>query len=292
MEDGEQVPVGYHFVKCHMIFDVKSGRLKQKASYVSSGHVTEAPSAIMYSSVVSRESIRIGLLIAALNGLEVFAVDIQNAFLTIPCEEKIYTILDEEFGTHRKGKKAIVVRASYGLKSAGASFRNHLASCLGRLGFTASRGEYYKYLFVYTDDILAIGVNPKDILMKLNKYFKLEPDSIHPPDDYLGTKIKKTVLRNGASAWGQSSSQYVRNAVKNLEEWIFKEGKKLPKKADNTMSSTYKPEVDVSPDLSLEMANFYQSQVGLLRWIIEMRRLDITTEVSVEYVGGTHGGPK
>jgi hypothetical protein len=103
---------------------------------------------------------------------------------------------------HRKGKKAIVVRALYGLKLAGASFRNHLASCLGHLGFTSYRGnpdvwflpaqksngeEYYQYLFVYTDDILAIGVDPRDILMKLNKYFKLKPDSIHPPNDYLGT---------------------------------------------------------------------------------------------------------
>jgi hypothetical protein len=137
------------------------------------------------------------------------------------------------------------VRALNGLKSAGASFRNHLASCLRHLGFTSSRGdadvwfqpaqksngkEYYEYRLVYTDDILAIGVDPKDILMKLTKYLKLKPDSIHPPDDYLGTKIKKTVLPNGASSWGQSSSHYVRNAVKNLEEWMVKEGRKLPKK--------------------------------------------------------------
>jgi hypothetical protein len=109
-----------------------------------------------------------------------------------------------------------------------------------------------------------MGVYPKDILMKLTKYFKLKPDSIHPPDDYLGTKIKKTVLPNGESAWGQSSSHYVRNAVKNLEEWTVKEGRKLSKKAPTPMSSTYKSEVDVSLELSPEMANFYQSQVGQL----------------------------
>jgi hypothetical protein len=188
------------------------------------------------------------------------------------------------------------VRALYGLKLAGASFCNHLASCLGHLGFTSSRGdpdvwlrptlkasgeEYYEYMFVYTDDILAIGVDPKDILLKLNKYFKLKPDSIHPPDDYLGTKIKKTVLPNGSNAWGQSSSHYVRNAVKNLEEWINSEGMRLPKKAATPMTSTYKPELDVSAKLDPEKANFYQSQVGVLRWIIEMGRLDITTEVSM-----------
>jgi hypothetical protein len=77
MEVDEQVPVGYHFVKCHMIFSLRSGSLKQKARYVAGGHMTEAPSAITYTSVVSRESIRIGLLIATLNDLEVFAADIQ-----------------------------------------------------------------------------------------------------------------------------------------------------------------------------------------------------------------------
>jgi hypothetical protein len=51
---------------------------------------TEAPSAIKYASVVSRESIRIGLLIVALFDLEVFAADIQNAYLTSLCKEDIY----------------------------------------------------------------------------------------------------------------------------------------------------------------------------------------------------------
>ena len=104
------------------------------------------------------------------------------------------------------------------MKSAGAAFRNHFASCLGHLGFTLSRGdpdewyrpavkakngeEYYEYMFVYTDDILAIGVDPKEVLMKLNKYFKLKPDSIQPPDDYLGTKIKLTTLPNGKTSGG------------------------------------------------------------------------------------------
>jgi hypothetical protein len=79
----------------------------------------------------------------------------------------------------------------------------------------------------------------------------------------------------------QSSSRYVKNAVKNLEKWMVKEGRKLTKKAPTPMSSMYKSEVDVSPELSPEMANFYQSKVGVLRWIIEMGRLDITTEVSM-----------
>jgi hypothetical protein len=220
-----------------------------------------------------------------LNDLEVFAADIQNAYLTSPFEDKLYSILGKEFGPHRKGKKAIVVRAWYGLKSAGSSFQNHLASCLEPLGYTFSRGnpdlwigpsqrsygEYYKYFFVNTDDSLAIGVEPKDILMKLNKYFKLKPESIHPPDAYLGTKIKKTILPNGEPAWRQISSYYVRNVVNNLEDWMVKEWKKLRKEnAPTPISITYKPKVDDNPELSPDMANSTNPKlvffVGLSSW--------------------------
>jgi hypothetical protein len=43
--------------------------------------------------------------------------------------------LGPEFGSDA-GKKAFIVRALYGLKSAGASFRNHLADCMQHMGFT------------------------------------------------------------------------------------------------------------------------------------------------------------
>jgi hypothetical protein len=54
LEHSEQVPVDYQFVKCYMIFDVKARSLKWKERYVAGGHMTEAPSAITYASVVSR----------------------------------------------------------------------------------------------------------------------------------------------------------------------------------------------------------------------------------------------
>jgi hypothetical protein len=117
--------------------------------------------------------------------------------------------------------------------------------------------------------------------MKLNIYFKLKPDSMYPPDEYLDTKIKQIFLPNGALTWGQSNLHYVRNAVKKLEEWMVKEGRTFPKKAPTPLSSTYKPEADVSPELSLEMATFYPSQVGVLRLIIKIARQVIITEMSM-----------
>jgi hypothetical protein len=47
------------------------------------------------------------------------------------------------------------------------------------------------------------------------------------------------------------------------------------------MSTTYRPELDISPELSAEVANWYQSAIGVLRWAIELGRIDIVTEVSM-----------
>ena len=94
------LPIGYQQIKCHMIFDVKMGKnFRQKARLVGGGNMNEAPSSITYSSVVSRDSIRIALIITALNGLDLLACDIQNAYLTAKCREKIWTIAGPEFGS-------------------------------------------------------------------------------------------------------------------------------------------------------------------------------------------------
>ena len=88
----EDIPIGYQQIKCHMIFDVKLGEnFRRKARLVGGGHATTAPASITYSSVVSRDSGRIALTIAALNDLDILACDIQNAYLTVVCRENVWT---------------------------------------------------------------------------------------------------------------------------------------------------------------------------------------------------------
>ena len=132
--DNETPPPTFQEILCHMVYDVKMENFQRKARVVAGGHMTEVSSATMtsYASVVSsRESVRIALTLAALNDLEVKTADIENAYLTAPIGEEIWCTLDPEFGEDA-GKRAIIVRALYGLKSAGASFRNHLADCMAR----------------------------------------------------------------------------------------------------------------------------------------------------------------
>jgi hypothetical protein len=93
-----ELPPGYQQIKCHMIFDVKLGEnFRRKARYVAGGHMTKPPASITYSSVVSRESVRIMLLIAALNDIEILSADIQNAYLHAPCRERIWVRAGPEF---------------------------------------------------------------------------------------------------------------------------------------------------------------------------------------------------
>jgi hypothetical protein len=161
-----------------MIFDVKMEDFQQKARLVAGGHRTEAPATITYASVVSRETVRLALTIASLNDLEVKVGDVLNAYITAPVKEKVWTILGPEFG-HYSGRSAIIVHASYGLKSAGAAFQAHLASFMRQMGYTSfkanpdlwlkavTRSEdnvhYYAYILCYVDDILCIHHDPMSV---------------------------------------------------------------------------------------------------------------------------------
>ena len=125
----------------HIPFDVKMGEIfRHDTRFVTVGHTTETPTSLTYSSVVSRDSVRIILLTAALNGLQVMACDIQNAYLTANCREKIWTYAGPEFGSER-GQPMIIRKAIYGLKSSGAAFRAHLAETLHGIGFKPTKAD-------------------------------------------------------------------------------------------------------------------------------------------------------
>lgn len=47
------------------------------------------------------------------------------------------------------------------------------------------------------------------------------------------------------------------------------------------MTTGYQPEVDFSPECDEKEVKLYMSLIGILRWILEMGRIDIAVEVSV-----------
>jgi hypothetical protein len=249
-----------------MIFDVKMEDFRRKASFVAGGHTTDTPHAMTYASVMSSESVRVTLTLATLNDLDVKMADIDNSNLTAPITEKFWTVLGPEFGDDA-GKRALIVRALYGLKSAGADFRNHLDECMKHLGWHPCRADrylcmkaetrpddgvlYLDYIMIYVDDILYVHHDPGAPLEKLDEYFKMNEGSIQVPTFYLGAKLKKTVLPNGVVAWGMSSSKYVQSTVQNVKEYLaaLPGDQKIMKKASGPFAGGFNPELDESPDL-------------------------------------------
>jgi hypothetical protein len=144
--------------------------------------------------------------------------------------------------------------------------------------------EYYAYVLLYVDDVLVVHHDAEDVLLRLDKkYFKMKPGSIGDPDVYLGATIKQMRLANGVMAWASSPSKYVRASVDTVTKYLTNLGDErwsMPKKASNPFPGDYEPEMDTTPTLNPELASWYASLIGMLRWMVEIGRVDIITEVS------------
>jgi hypothetical protein len=281
---------------CHIIFDIKMD-FSRKARFVAGGHTTTAPSSMTYSSVISRDSIRLAFLIAALNDLDIMLCDLENAYLNAPCREKIWFEGGIECGEDY-GKVCIVVHSLYGLKSAGAAFRSALAQTLRDLGYESSKAdpdvwlrkavkengfEYYEMLFVYVDDILALNHRAKDAIEEITLFFKAKEGSVKPPEIYLGANISRVQLPDGREVWATSPKTYVMNSLLVVERLLSKDGEgyALRSKIKNPFPTGYKPDIDVTDELSPELASRYMQLIGILRWAVEIGRIDIYLEVSL-----------
>ena len=134
LDSMENLPVGYSKLSVHMVFDIKLD-LTRKARLVADGHLTPDPIDSTYAGVVSRETVRIALTYAALMGVDIWAAVVVNAFVQAPTTEKYYIVCGYEFGHEFIGKKSLVTRPLYGMKSSGRDFRNHLRDCMDHLGY-------------------------------------------------------------------------------------------------------------------------------------------------------------
>ena len=295
LPEGAAKPVGREYIGCHLVFDVKQGTLQRKCRFVADGSRTET-TVPTYASVVSRESVRIAFTLAALNGLDILGADCEGAYLNADTREKLYTKCGSEFGPEYKGRYALIVRALYGTKSGSSSWRARISSIIEDLGFTMCRADndvwmrpgvnaagedVWEYVLVYSDDLLMIALHPGEIAARIDQHCKLKAGSVKEPDQYLGANIGKMEMPNGTTAWYSSSADYCKAAVQNIEAWLEKKGEGLPTKTACVFPSGWKPELDVTPELKDEDVSFYQQQIGVLRWMVELGRVDICTEVSM-----------
>ena len=288
--------IGYQNINCHIIFDIKMGEnFRRKARMVAGGHTTSTPSSITYSSVVSRDSVRILLTIAALNDLTVLLADIQNAYLTAPCREKIYTKAGPEFGPTDCGKIMLIVRALYGLKSSGAAFRSFLADHLWEIGYRPSKADadvwmrpaikgngfkYWEYILCYVDDILVISHQASKTMKSIGHKFKFKGDKIEPPKQYLGAGLSTMINEDGQQCWAMSSDDYCAALFNTVETVLQEKGLRLLSKCRTPLNHGYRPELEATAELGPDGVHWYQELIGSLRWAAELGRVDILLEVA------------
>jgi hypothetical protein len=98
----------------------------------------------------------------------------------------------------------------------------------------------------------------------------------------LGAEVKKWTFSQDVSdvKWAISSTQYVKEAIRNMEQHLKQNTRRLYT-ANQPMHSDYVPELDITPLLNNEDTNFFQSQISILRWMVELGRLDIHIQVAM-----------
>ena len=298
--DDDKMPIGYECIRCHMVFDIKIGDLTRKARFCANGNETDPPKESTFSTVVSRETVRLFFLMAALHDTDILSADIQNAYLNAPVKEKLYTIAGKEFGPKNQGRPVMIVRALYGLRSSGKAFRDHLAMHLREMGYQNSKAdpdlwmkpdtkssgvEYYHYVICYVDDVAATMENPKDFMDELAQRFTLKEGSVQEPTLYLGADVIKWYIAEsedpGKPRWAMASTKYTRRDIADLEIELDAIGKRLSTKITTPLASNYRPEIDQTQELDAQRQHYFQGLVGVLRWICELGRLDILMPVSM-----------
>jgi hypothetical protein len=95
-ESGHTPPAGHKFITVHIVYAVKHDS-RHKARIVAGGHLTGAPTESTYSGVISLRGMRLLTFISELNGLNLWATDIGNAYLEAITDEKLDIKAGPEF---------------------------------------------------------------------------------------------------------------------------------------------------------------------------------------------------
>ena len=110
LPEGDMAPRDCQFVRCRIVWDDKIEDFRRKDMLVGGGHMTIAPAASTCASVVTRETVRVALTLAALNDLEVKVGGVENAYIIASVREKIWTILEDlNMGETRARKSQLCV---------------------------------------------------------------------------------------------------------------------------------------------------------------------------------------
>jgi hypothetical protein len=78
-----------------------------------------------------------------------------------------------------------------------------------------------------------------------------------------------------------SADHYLKEAIRNVKHDLEQANLRLPTKVVTPLSHKYRPELDVSAFLDADYTRWYQQLIGILRWAVELGRIDIHMAVAL-----------
>jgi hypothetical protein len=280
---GAKLPHGYTQIRCHLVYDVKQDG-RRKARMVAGGHLTGPNTDTYYSSVMSLRTMRIGMFLAELNSLDLWAGDIGNAYLEAYTSEKVAFIAGKELANYgEEGHLLVIVKALYGLKTSGARYHKKFSETMVSLGFLPSKadsdvwikdcGNHYEYVCTWVDDLLYAGRDSQGFFHTLEGLgYKLKgvgPPHYHPSGDF-----KRIVDANGEPpmlTWGATT--YVKWM---LESYVQLFGEPVPKRTVTVpLPENDHPELDDSLLLDENGVKKYWQMIGEMQWAVAFVHIDL-----------------
>jgi hypothetical protein len=141
------------------------------------------------------------IFLAELNGMDLWATDIGNAYLEAYTAKTLVIVGGPEFREMEEGHILIISKALYGLRTSGLHWHDHFSECLCQMGFTPSKakpdiwmwydGDYYEYIAVYVDYLVIASKDPKSITDTLTSTYGFKLKGMGPIDYYLGMSFTR-----------------------------------------------------------------------------------------------------
>ena len=222
------------------------------------------------------------VFLSQLNDLEIWGVDVGNAYLEAYTDEKLCIIAGPEF-KELQGRLLIMIKALYGTCSGGARWHDRLFDILQELKSKPSKadpdvwmrpepgGTCYEYIAVYADDLAIAAKDPQAFCHELKKRYNLKLKGVGPLEYHLGCTYKKDP--DGTLA--ADPRRYVNKILESYERMF----KQKPRKSRPPLEGGDHPELDTSELCDEHQTKQFQTLIGQLQWLISRGQFDIAVHI-------------
>lgn len=132
--------------------------------------------------------------------------------------------------------------------------------------------EYDEYMLLYND---ALVISERGTARaSIDKHFELMEKSSELASLCVDGQLRRLILDDGVKAWAFSTSEFVQETVKSVKKYLA-----TTDRAETPTS--HLPEVKVSLGPKSTDSTCNQSFTGILRWFVELERVDLCLELSM-----------